>query len=368
MAIAAFSRAMAVMAFTAVCLYPILATGQTPGQVRSQGRVIAPDASPPPVTDSISPLFEPRKEMRKLIQEVSAFARRYRRNFTVITQNGLALLTKSDSSDDTQTLPARTYMRSIDGVLQEALFYGLPEMDKPTTKDRRDALLKLAGVGKKNGLKVLILDYAKTPKAVDSAYRLGWAKGLVSFVAPAVGLENNKVPRYPRHPASANSASIISLKSIKNFLYIRDSSAFGRQDEFAMKLHDNNFDAVVVDIFHRTGEPLSKRAVETLKFKKLGARRLVLAYLNIGAAESHRSYWKSHWREGSPRWISAAYPGDADKYFVQYWHPNWRQIITGNTDSYIYGVVKQGFDGVVLDGVDAYRYFEGGMDAVEVVR
>ena len=62
------------------------------------------------------------------------------------------------------------------------------------------------------------------------------------------------------------------------------------------------------------------------------------------------------------------YPGDADKYFVEYWRPGWRQIITGNTDSYIYGIVKQGFDGVVLDGVDAYRYFEGGMESVEVIR
>jgi len=368
MAISLFSRTSAVTAFTAVCLISALATAQTTGQVRSQGRAISPDEKPASVTASTGPLFEPRKEMRKLIQEISAFARRYRRDFTVITQNGLALLTKSDSGDETQALPARSYMQSIDGVLQEALFYGLPEMDKPTTKDRRDALLKLAGVGKQNGLKVLTLDYAKTPKAVDAAYRLGRAKGLVSFVAPAVGLEINAVPRYPRHPANANSTSIISLKSIENFLYIRDSSAFGRQDEFAMKLHDNNFDAVVVDIFHRTGEPLSKRAVETLKFKKLGARRLVLAYLNIGAAESHRSYWKSHWGEGSPPWISAAYPGNADKYFVQYWHPEWRQIITGNTDSYVYGIVKQGFDGVVLDDVDAYRYFEGGMDAVEVVR
>ena len=368
MAGTARSNAVAAMAIAAVCLYSVVAAAQTPGQVRSQGRVISPGETGSPVTGPIGPLFEPREEMRKFIGEISAFARRYRRNFTVLTQNGLELLTKSDSGDETQSLPARTYMRSIDGVIQEALFYGLPEMDKPTTKDRRDALLTLAAVGKQNGLKILALDYAKTPKPIDAAYRLSRAKGLVAFVSPAVGLEINTVPRYPRHPAGANATSIISLKSIKNYLYIRDSSAFGRQDEFALKLHDNNFDAVIVDVFHRTGEPLSKRAVETLKYKKLGARRLVLAYLNIGAAESHRFYWKSHWREGSPLWISAPYPGDADKYFVEFWRPEWRKMITGDTDSYVYGIVKQGFDGVVLDDVEAYRYFEGGMEAVEVVR
>ena len=215
MAISIFSRAMAVTAFTAVCLFTVLATAQTPGQVRSQGRVIAPRENPPPVIGSTDPLFEPREEMRKLVQEISAFARRYQRNFTVITQNGMALLTKSSTGDEAQALPARTYMRSIDGVLQEALFYGLPEMDKPTIKDRRDALLGLAGVAKQGGLKVLVLDYAKTPKTIDATYRLSRAQRLVSFVAPAVGLEINAVPRIPRYPMGANSVSIISLKSIK---------------------------------------------------------------------------------------------------------------------------------------------------------
>jgi cysteinyl-tRNA synthetase len=368
MGMSANFRALAATAFTAVYLFSALTAAQTPGQVRSQGRVLTPEETPSPVIAPSGPVFEPRDDMRKFIQEISSFARRYRRNFTVITQNGLALLTKTDSGDETRALPARTYMRSIDGVLQEALFYGLPEMDKPTDTDRRDALLKLADVAKKGGLKVMVMDYAKTPKAIDAAYRLSRAKGLVPFVSSAVGLEINAVPPYPRHPADANSTSIISLRSIKNFLYIRDSSAFGRQDEFVLKLHENNFDAVVVDIFHRTGEALGRRAVETLKFKKLGARRLVLAYLNIGTAESHRSYWKTNWREGSPGWIGAPYPGDADKYFVEYWRPEWRAIITGNTDSYVYGIVRQGFDGVVLDGVEAYRYFEGGMEAVEVVR
>ena len=62
-------------------------------------------------------------------------------------------------------------------------------------------------------------------------------------------------------------------------------------------------------------------------------------------------YWKPRWQEGSPLWISAAFADDPDKYYVEYWHPEWQKIITGNTDSYIYGIIAQGFDGVVLDGL-----------------
>ena len=48
-----------------------------------------------------------------------------------------------------------------------------------------------------------------------------------------------------------------------------------------------------------------------------------------------------------------------DKYTVQYWDPAWRDLIFGNPNSYIYGIVTQGFDGVILDGVEAFRVFEG---------
>ena len=327
-----------------------------------------PGDAPATDTGPIGPVLDPRETMRKLIQSISAFARGYRRDFVVIAQSGLELLVKRDLDDETRVAPARTYMRSIDGVLQEALFYGSPEMDKPTSKDRREALLKLTQTATKNGLTVLVMDYARTRKAVDAAYRLSRARGYAPFVANDVASALSSLPPYPRYPVDANSANVMSLQGVKNFLYLRNTSGFGRQDEFAIKLHGTNFDLVVVDVFHRTGEPLSRRAVETLKFKKLGARRLVLAHMNIGAAETDRFYWRPHWREGSPIWISAPYPGSPDKYFVEYWRPVWQQIITGNTNSYVYGIVDQGFDGVLLDGLEAYRYFEGGIEAVELTQ
>ena len=77
--------------------------------------------------------------------------------------------------------------------------------------------------------------------------------------------------------------------------------------------------------------------------------------MNIGEAESDRYYWKPNWREGSPNFIGAPTAGNPDKYTVQYWAPAWREIMTGNTNSYLYGIIAQGFDGVVLDGVEAYR-------------
>ncbi len=334
-------------------LTPFPTHAQTPAPTASgKQKTEAAPAAIPAVVDF-------REEMRRFVQLVSTFARQHRPDFVVLPQNALELLNKVDPLDDTLKVPARTYMRSIDGVLQESLFYGKPEFGKPTPEKSQKRLIELADFAKSNGLKVLVVDYAKERKPVQDSLRRNAARGYVGFAAPGRDMALNRLPSYANWPRAENSLSILSLKNVKNFVAIRNSAPMGRQDEFAMKVHGTNFDMVIVDVFHGR-VPLSKQAVETLKYKKLGARRLVLAYLNIGAAASYHYYWKPKWREGSPIWISAPFRNDPDKYYVEYWRPEWQKIITGDNKSYLFGIIDQGFDGVVLDGVETYRFFETG--------
>ena len=338
------------------------ALAQVRGQVRIQGRdgevEDAPTAGPREF------LLDYREEMRRFVQSISGFTRRYRPNFLVIPQNGLDLLVKIDDVEETRVAPARTYMRSIDGVLQESLQFGDPEFGMPTPDENRQKLLSLTDMAKANGLKVLIVDYVNDAKGVDESFRLNSAKNFISFSAPAMGQELNRLPEHPSRPFNENPSSVVSLGQVKNFAQIRESSPFGVQQEFVLKMHDTNYDLIIVDVFHKR-IPLSKRAVETLKYKKTGGRRLVLAHVDIGSAASYLFYWKPRWQEGSPLWISAAFPDDPDKYHVEYWRSEWQQIITGNTKSYIYGIIDQGFDGVVLDGMEGYQFFEGGGELEE---
>jgi len=55
-----------------------------------------------------------RQQMRKFLQSITTFVRRYNRNFSVVVKGGLELLIKRDPVDETRYSPARTYMRSID--------------------------------------------------------------------------------------------------------------------------------------------------------------------------------------------------------------------------------------------------------------
>ena len=95
------------------------------------------------------------------------------------------------------------------------------------------------------------------------------------------------------------------------------------------------------------------------KFKKVGAKRLVLAEMDIGHADSSRYYWKSGWDQGNPAYIGLPTPSNPDRHYVQYWDKAWQDLITGKPNSYVYGIFKQGFDGVVITGVEAYQAFEG---------
>ncbi|MEA1832376.1 MJ1477/TM1410 family putative glycoside hydrolase [Methylobacterium durans] len=101
------------------------------------------------------------------------------------------------------------------------------------------------------------------------------------------------------------------------------------------------------------GERISLDALPNLRVKPDGGRRLVLAYLSVGEAESYRAYWQSSWRETPPDWLgpeNARWPGS---FAVKYWHPAWRAMIAGDGGA-IDALCTAGFDGVFLDRVDAY--------------
>ncbi len=327
------------------------------GYVRIQGRDRDVGGPAPAIGGEV--LLNLREEMRKFVQSISTYARRTKPNFIIIVQDGLELLVKRDDVDENRISPARTYMRSIDGVLAQGLFYDIKSPGKPPPPDRQRGMLNRVKFARENGLTVFSLDFGQGQAVVDDAHKQAAANGYISLVSNDPFEDISELPSYPARPFGENAGSIISLRQVKNFAIVTNSQRYGREDEFALAMHASNFDMLIVDVFHGR-KPLSPRAVETLKYKKLGAKRLVLASMNLGAAASYAYYWKPNWREGAPGWINAPLRGDPDRYNVQFWNPAWQQIISGNPNSYVYGLIAQGFDGVVITGVEAFKFFEGG--------
>ena len=333
---------------------PGAGTPAGPGQVRVQGEPLQVPTIQTPV---LGRLTNYRDEMRKLVSKIAQYARSRKPGFVVITHNGMELLEKQDDVDKRKVYPARAYMLSIDAILQDGLFYGYETFGAPTSKEQKekfDGLLKLAEL---NRVSIMSMDYAKAPKKVDEVLAASSRKGYLPFVAHKELPVLNSLPPYPRRPFRENPNNVLSMSNANNFLYLRDTTPFGLQEEFALKMHDTNYDMLIVDVFHGR-KPFSKRAIETMKYKKLGAKRLVMARMDVGTAATYRFYWKPGWRSGAPSWIAAPYPTDPDRFFVEYWRPEWHQIIYGNPKSFTFGLIAQGFDGVIIETTDAFRYFE----------
>ncbi|MDY7076665.1 MAG: MJ1477/TM1410 family putative glycoside hydrolase [Chloroflexota bacterium] len=104
-------------------------------------------------------------------------------------------------------------------------------------------------------------------------------------------------------------------------------------------------------------------------------RKLIVAYVDIGEAENWRWYWDFSWPEWDctgdppaewPDYILTCDPdGWAGNYPVAYWDEDWKDIViygenTGSHPDRDYNsvldqVIKDGFDGIYLDWVEAFE-------------
>ncbi len=117
------------------------------------------------------------------------------------------------------------------------------------------------------------------------------------------------------------------------------------------ELKNLDVDYVVVDI---DDADLSKEQIEELNEEGIQ----VLSYLSIGEAEDYRDYWKGYWKVGHPDYIVAENPEWEGNYKVEYWNREWQRIIFDRLDD----IVENGYNGVYLDIIDAYEYFEDRRD------
>jgi len=110
-------------------------------------------------------------------------------------------------------------------------------------------------------------------------------------------------------------------------------------------------DLVVVDQANRQGTLFSASELERLK----GASdKQVISYLSIGEAETYRDYWKTGWQSNPPAWLAEENPEWEGNIKVAYWDPGWQEIVFAMVDA----IVDAGFDGLYLDIVDAFWYWE----------
>ena len=298
------------------------------------------------------PARDYKKAMRSFVEDLSGWAKTQQAGFLVIPQNGVQLTTTTGTI---QGGPDLTYLGAIDAVAQEDLYYGYDDFDVKSPLYFQSETGPFLDQAHYNEKVVLVTNYCSTHHYVDDAYQRCEEKGYVSFAASSRDLD--EIPSYPVAPWHVNDAVVTSLDSVKNFLYLLDPESLGTKQQFINAVAATGYDLLITDAFY--GENTFTPAdVAAMRVKANGGKRLVVAYLSIGEAEDYRYYWKDNWKKDPPSWMAKENPEWEGNYKVKYWEQAWQDIIYGNGNSYLQKILDAGFDGVYLDIIDAFEYFE----------
>jgi cysteinyl-tRNA synthetase len=293
-----------------------------------------------------------KKEMRNFVIEISAYSKNLSDGFLIIPQNGQELVTQNGEADGALSLD---YLSAIDGTGREDLFYGYDDDNKLTSEDDTNYLLSFCNICEQNGVEVFTTDYCSTHAKMDDSYAKNNARNYISFAAPERGL--NVIPDYPQVPFLMNSNNIETLADANNFLYLIDPSDFSDKTNFISAVAETNYDVIIMDMFF-DDVAFTADEIEQLKIKQNGGKRLVVSYMSIGEAEDYRYYWNTDWSSNPPKWMEAENPDWPGNFKVKYWNPEWKAIVFGNSNAYLDKLIAAGFDGVYLDIIDGFEYFE----------
>lgn len=282
--------------------------------------------------------------------KLSKYSRDLKPGFIVIPQNGIPIITRTGETSDPIS---QDFVNSIDGWGIEDLLYGADEDDKKTDPSMTAYVQSYIDIAKKMNKKILVTDYCSNPSYVSDSYHSNNLRGHISFVA---GRELDAVPQ--RVPFNENANNVLTLNDAKNFLYLLNAGSFVSKTEYLKATRNTNYDALIIDPFVTRTKTLNQTEVKSLKTKLNNGKRLVIAYMSIGEAETYRYYWQSGWKTGNPAFLEKLNPSWEGNYKVNYWDPNWQRIIYGDNNSFLKKIIDAGFDGVYLDIIDGYYYFE----------
>jgi len=293
-----------------------------------------------------------RQEMRDFVTLIATTARADNPSFGVVPQNGQDLLTadgQPEGAIDTD------YAGVITAQAREDLFYGYDQDDDPTSETDTEWMGGFLDQAVAAGVVALVTDYCSTPANMDDSYARNEARNFVSFAADSRELDT--VPTYPAAPHHASAGAVTQMSEVQNFLYLLNPDQFESRSAYLSAMDETTYDLLIIDAFY--GDTmLTSAEVAELQTKPGGAQRLVISYMSIGEAEDYRYYWVPEWDQERPEWIVAENRIWRGNYVVAYWEPEWQEIIATGDDAYLSRIVAAGFDGVYLDIIDAFEWFE----------
>ncbi|MHA1686115.1 MAG: MJ1477/TM1410 family putative glycoside hydrolase [Candidatus Heimdallarchaeaceae archaeon] len=147
--------------------------------------------------------------------------------------------------------------------------------------------------------------------------------------------------------------------------FIINDFGYQLQDIEIEEIAESEYDLIIID-YSIDGSDEGAFSHENVSYMKTTTEKILLSYMSIGEAENYRFYWNNSWDADddgvpdpcAPSWLDRENPEWEGNYKVHYWDPEWQKIIFGTSESYLDKIISAGFDGVYLDIIDAYEYYE----------
>lgn len=305
-------------------------------------------------TDEPDPMARDYKQdMRAFVMGISSYAKGIQPGFAVIPQNGIELVSDNGEEDGQ---PHSAYLAAIDGNGQEDLFYGYNSDNRATPTETNTYLRTFLDLSQAAGNTILVTDYCSSADKMDDSYAKNSSLAYIPFAADQRELD--QIPAYPQPIFAENNKEITSLSEAQNFLYLINPENFATKSDFIQAVTATNYDLLIMDLFFHDDSPFTAAEVNQLKAKANGGSRLLIAYMSIGEAEDYRYYWDADWDSNQPAWLDKENPNWKGNFKVKYWDADWQAIIYGNDNSYLKRILDAGFDGVYLDIIDAFEFYE----------
>ena len=305
-----------------------------------------------------------RIAMLELLEQLKAYAvHRNHPNFQLIG-NGNSGMFEEDPEHGWGEEEIDRLSKAIHSVMAEDVFYGCDidwnmVDDGETPWEYSEEFIRLLDNAKKKGVTPLVIDYCWTPKKVQRSYDLCKKYGYADYVATHRDLDN-----IPEVDMEHNINNIYSMADVKSFIVLNNPEHWATKESYLNDLAATWYDCIICDQGFN-GEVMLEKDIRKLRYKPNGARRMVCCYMSLGEADDFRTYWDKAWNNEIPEWIAERNYDWPGAYKVKYWTDEWKKICWGTDDSYLDLILRANYDGVFLDVIDAYAYFEEKRDKQE---
>ena len=308
-----------------------------------------------------------RKEMRNLITALSRYGKSRNPDFQILTHEGQYLLDKSLWEYHQENY---NWIRNSNELVNDESFLSrdVPEIEEEEKQPFIDQYTEIIdGIVvnnhycsntpvdsqiKNKDISLFSIEYCSNENALDNAIAQSFADNVAIY--PFVHLDQAFRKIHNQLIINESADSISKVAEAKNISFLINDEPFNSLYHMIDDIRSSNYDIIVINPIFQEKHPFTSEEINSLKFKKNGARRLVLALYNISEISPSDYLWSKQWNKKHPDWIVAPSRVSENSYITKYWTPEWRRL----TGRYFKSIVDTGYDGVFFTGLENHNYFE----------